>query len=331
VQFDQLKRREFITLLGGAAAAWPLVARAQQAGKIHRVGFLWESPSIYRDGIEGFRRELRDLGWVEGHNIIVEYRWSHGRYDRLRDMAEELVRLNVDVIVAPSSVYTEAAKRATSTIPIVFAVHADPLGSGHVASLARPGGNITGFSLLMTETNVKGLELLKKAAPGLSRIAVIFDPGTPSHGPGLNAVEIAGPTLGLRIQPVPVRSATEFEDAFAAIVRESSDAMLVLSTPQFITEARRLAEFAIMYKLPTMFGPRAHAEVGGFMSYGPDRTDLLRRAALYVDKILKGAKPSDLPVQQPTKFELVINLKTAKALGLSIPPALLAIADEVLE
>ena len=325
-----MKRRQFITLLGGVAA-WPLAARAQQAVKVHRVGFLWESPFIYPEGIEGFRRELRDLGWVEGQNLVVEYRWSEGHYDRLRDMAEELVRLNVDVIVAPSSVYAEAAKRVTSTIPIIFAVHADPIGSGHVASLARPGGNITGFSLLMTETNVKGLELLKKAVPALSRVAVIFDPGTPSHGPGLNAVEVAGPALELRIQPVPVRSATGFDDAFAAIVRERADAILVLSTPQFITEARRLAEFAMTHKLPTMFGPRAHAEVGGLMSYGPDRTDLLRRAASYVDKVLKGAKPNDLPVQQPTKFELVINLKTAKVLGLDVPPALLAIADEVIE
>jgi putative tryptophan/tyrosine transport system substrate-binding protein len=178
-----MNRREYITLLGGAAA-WPIAAGGQPSGKIHRVGFLWENPSIYPDGIEGFHRGLRELGWIVGHNIVVEYRWSEGRYDRLRDMAEELVRLNVDVIVAPSSVYAEAAKQATSTIPIVFAVHADPIGSSHVASLARPGGNITGLSIMMTETNVKGLELLKKAVPGIAHAAVIFDPATPSHGPG---------------------------------------------------------------------------------------------------------------------------------------------------
>jgi putative tryptophan/tyrosine transport system substrate-binding protein len=325
-----MRRREFMTLLGGAAA-WPFTASAQQRERVRRVGFLWESPAIYPDGIEGFRRGLRDLGWVEGQNIVVEHRWSEGQYDRLRDIAEELVQLNVDVIVAPSSVYAEAAKQATSTIPIVFAVHADPIGSGHVASLVRPGGNITGLSIMMTETNVKGLELLKKAVPGSRAFAVIFDPTTPSHGPGLNAVEVAGPALGLRIQPVPVRSASEFDNAFSAIVRERADAVLVLSTPQFITEAKRLAQFAMTHKLPTMFGPRAHAEVGGLMSYGPDRADLLRRAAIYVDKILKGAKPGDLPVQQPTKFELVINLKTAKALSLDIPPAMLALADEVIE
>ena len=230
-----MRRREFITLLGGAAAAWPLVARAQQAGKIYRIGFLWDSPDAFLDALEAFRQGLRDLGYVEGRNIAIEYRWAEGKPERMRELAEELVRLKVDVIVAPSSIYTEAAKRATSTIPIIFVSHADPLGSRHVASLARPGGNITGLSLMMTETNVKGLELLKEAVPGISRVAVIFDPATPSHGPGLKAVKAAGPTLGLRIQSVPVRSATEFDSAFTAIVGERADAVLVLSTPLFIS------------------------------------------------------------------------------------------------
>src|SRR6185295_10636724 len=204
-----MKRREFITLFGGAVAAWPLVASAQQTKKVSRVGFLWDGPDVFPDALEAFRQGLRELGYVEGRTIAIEYRWAEGKPERMRELAEELVRLKVDVIVAPSSIYTAAAKRATSTIPIIFMSHADPLGSSHVASLARPGGNITGLSLMMTETNVKGLALLKEAVPGISQVAVIFDPATPSHGPGLKAVEAAGPALGLRVQSVPARSATE--------------------------------------------------------------------------------------------------------------------------
>ena len=241
-----MQRREFITLLGGTAVAWPLAAHAQQPGKVYRIGFLWDSPDAFVDALEAFRQGLHELGYVEGQTITIEYRWAEGKPERMRELAEELVRLKVDVIVAPSSIYTAAAKRATSTIPIIFMSHADPLGSSHVASLARPGGNITGLSLMMTETNVKGLELLKEAVPGISRVAVIFDPATPSHGPGLKAVKVAGPTLGLRVQSVPVRSATEYDSAFAAIVRERADAILVLSTPLFIAGAKRLAELCLV-------------------------------------------------------------------------------------
>jgi putative tryptophan/tyrosine transport system substrate-binding protein len=325
-----MKRRAFITLLGGAAA-WPMAARAQQTVKVYRIGFLGDSPGVFPDAIEAFRLGLRDLGYVEGRTIAIEYRWTEGKPERMREFAEELVRLKVDVIMAPSSIHTGAAKRATSTIPIIFMSHADPLGSGHVTSLSRPGGNITGLSIMMTETNVKGLELLKETVPGLSRLAVIWDPATPSHEPGLKAVEVAGPSLGLQVQPVAVRSATEFDSAFLAIVGERADAVLVLSTPIFIAEAKRLAELALTHKLPSLFGPRHHVAAGGLMSYSPDRADIFRRGAIYADKILKGAKPADLPVQQPTKFELVINLKTAKALGLQIPDRLLALADEVIE
>ena len=325
-----MDRRTFIASMVGAVLSAPLAAAAQ-AGKVYRVGFLWDSPTMFPDAIEAFHRGLRDLGWVEGQNIVVEYRWGEGRHDRLHDLAEELVRLKVDVIVAGGSFYTEAAKRATSTIPIIFVSHADPIGSGHVASLARPGANITGVALMMTETNAKSLELLKEAVPGLSRVAVIWDPATPSHGPGLKAVEVAGRALGFRLQPVAVRSATEFDSAFSAIVRERAGGLLVLSTPIFIAEAKRLAELAITHKLPSMFGPRHHVEAGGLMSYSPDRAEVFRRGAIYVDKVLKGAKPTDLPVEQPTKFELVINLKTAKALGLTIPQALLQRADQVIE
>ena len=326
-----MQRRKFIALAVGVAAAWPLAAHAQQTGRFYRVGFLWDGPDVFPDALEAFRQGLRELGYVEGRNIVIEYRWAEGKPERMRELAEELVRLKVDVVVAPSSIYTAAAKRATSTIPIIFMSHADPLGSSHVADLARPGGNITGLSLMMTETNVKGLNLLKEAVPGISRVAVIFDPATPSHGPGLKAVEAAGPALGLRVQSVPVRSATEYDSAFTAIVGEHADAVLVLSTPLFIAGAKRLAELCLAHKLPSLFGPKHHVQEGGLMSYSPDRADLWRRGAIYVDKVLQGIDPADLPVQQPTKFELVINLKTAKALGLTIPYNLLARADEVIE
>jgi ABC-type uncharacterized transport system substrate-binding protein len=328
-----MKRRQFITLMCGAAAL-PLCPRsvhAQQLGKFHRIGFLWDGPAAFPEAMVAFRRQLRDLGYVEGNNLVIEYRWAEGEPDQMRAMAEELVRLKVDVIIAPSSIYTGAARLATATIPIVFFSHADPLGSGHVASLAQPGGNTTGLSLMMTETNVKLLELLKDAIPWLKRVAVVHDPATPSHGPGLRSVQAAAPALGLALHMLPVRRASEYLDAFAAMTRERSDAVLVLSTPLYIAGARQLAELALAHKLPSMFGPHEHTKAGGLMSYGPSRADLWRRGAIYVDKILKGAKPADLPVEQPTKFEFVINLQTARTIGIEIPATLLARADEVIE
>jgi putative ABC transport system substrate-binding protein len=317
--------------MAGAVLSAPLAAGAQPAGRLYRIGFLWDSPAVFPDAMEAFRAGLRDLGYVEGRNIAIEYRSAQGKPERMRELAEELVRLKVDVIIAPSSIYTGAAKRATSTIPIIFMSHADPIGSGHVSSLGRPGGNITGLSIMMTETNVKGLELFKEAVPGLSRVAVVWDPATPSHGPGLKAVEVAGPSLGLRIQPVAVRSAMEYESAFSAMVRERANGVLVLSTPLFIAGAKRLAELAMTHKLPSLFGPKHHVVAGGLMSYSPDREDLWRRGAIFVDKILNGVKPADLPVEQPTKFDLVINLKTAKALGLTIAQSVLFRATEVIQ
>jgi putative ABC transport system substrate-binding protein len=288
-----MDRRTFIGTLAGGLVAPPLAAEAQQTGKVYRVGFLWDSPTMFPDALEAFRRRLRDLGYVEGRTIIIEYRWTEGKPERMRE-------------------------------------HADPIGSGHVPSLAHPGGNITGLSLMMTETNVKGLELFKEVVPALTRVAVVWDPATPSHGPGLKAAEGAGPSLGLNMQSVAVRSATEYDSAFLAMVRERADGVLVLSTPLFIAGAKRLAELALSHKLPSLFGPKHHVEAGGLMSYSPDRADLWRRGAIYVDKILKGAKPGDLPVEQPSKFELVINLKTANVLGLTIPQTILARADEVI-
>ena len=309
---------------------WPLAARAQQPGKVYRVGFLWDSPDLYAEAIEAFRRGLRELGWIDGRNIAIEYRWAEGRPERMRELAEELVRLRVDIIVVPSSVYTEAAKRATSTIPIIFLSHAGPVESGHVDSLARPGGNITGLSVMLPETSVKGMELLKEAVAGISRVAVIWDPATPSHRPVLRAVESAAPAFRLQLQNVPVRSATEYDDAFAAMSRERADAVLILGTPLYFSGADLLAELAIKHKLP-MFGTTEFAKAGGLLSYGPNRVDLFRRGAIYVDKVLKGANPADMPVEQPTKFELLINLKTAEVLGLTLPSTFLTRADEVIE
>jgi putative tryptophan/tyrosine transport system substrate-binding protein len=325
-----MNRRETVLALL-ALGAVPIASHAQRAGTLYRVGFLWENPTVFPDAMEAFRKGLLELGYEEGRNLAIEFRWAEGKPERMRELAEELVRLKVDVIMAPSSVYTGAAKRATSTIPIIFMSHADPLGSGHIASFGRPGGNITGLSLSMTETNVKGLEIFKEAVPGISRVAVIWDPATPSHRPGLKAVEVAGPSLGLQIQAAGVRTATEFESAFSAMVRERANGVLVLSTPLFIAGAKPLAELALTHKLPSLFGPKHHVVAGGLMSYSPDRAALWRRAATYVDKILHGAKPDELPVEQPSKFELVINLKTAGALGLTIPRELLVRADEIIQ
>lgn len=323
-------RRTFLITLSAGLIS-PLGASSQPAGRIHRIGFLWDTPAVWPHALEAFRQGLRNLGWVEGQNIVIEYRWAEGRFDRLADLVDELVQLNVDLIVAPTSIYTGAAMRRTSKIPIVFASHADPVGSGHVASLGRPGKNATGLTIVMSETMVKSLELLKAAVPGLARVAVIWDPSTPSHRPGLKAVQDTGPKLGMRIQPVAVRSATEYENAFSSIVQERANGVLVLSTPLFMGGAKELADLALTHKLPTMFGPREHVEAGGLLSYSPDRADLYNRAATYVDKILKGASPSELPVQQATKFELVVNLRTAKALALTIPQTVLLRADQVIQ
>jgi putative ABC transport system substrate-binding protein len=327
------RRRFLLTSPAGVLAvlAAPRAAGAQQAGKVYRIGFLWDSPTVWPHALQAFRQGLRERGWTEGQNIVVEYRWAEGRFDRLPAMAEELVRLKVDVIVAPTSIYTAAAKRATATIPIVFASHADPVATGDVERLSRPGGNATGTTIIMSETMAKSIELLKATMPTLKRVAVIWDSATPSHRPALSAVEEAGRLLNLRVQSLAVRSATDFDGAFSAAVQERAGAILVLSTPLFMGGAKRLADLGLMHKIPTMFGPREHVEAGGLLSYSPDRADLYRRAAGYVDRILKGANPADMPVEQATKFELVINLKTAKALGLTIPPSLLARADQVIE
>ena len=326
-----MRRRRFIVTAAAAAVSAVRAGHAQPAGKQARIGFLWDNPSVWPHALEAFRHGLRDLGWIEGRNIVIDYRWAEGRFDRLPAMVEELVRLKVDLIVAPTSIYTGAARRATSTIPIVFISHADPVNSGHVASLARPGGNATGLTIIMSETMAKSVELLKATIPGLTRLAAMWDPATPSHRPALKAVEDTSRALGLRLQTVAVRNAGELEAAFSAMAQERAGALIVLSTPLFMGGAKRLAELALTHKLPAMFGPREHVEAGGLLSYSPDRAELYRRAATYVDKILRGANPGELPVQQAEKFELVVNLKTAKTIGLTIPPSVLARADQVIE
>jgi ABC-type uncharacterized transport system substrate-binding protein len=310
----------------------PLVAEAQ-AGKVYRIGILGESASDPSEARlwQTFRLGLRDLGWIEGRNILIESRWNEGDSARLPELAADLVRLRVDLIVTRGSTYVQGARTATSSIPIVFTMHADPVGTGHVASLARPGGNITGLSIQMTDLNVKGLEILISAVPKAKRIAVLGSPDMPSYAPSVKALQEAARPVQLQLRTVVARTGADLENAFSAIAREQAQAVVVLGFGPYMAARERIAELALRYRLPTFFSWRDHVEAGGFMSYGPDLSDLLRRAATYADKILKGAKPADLPVEQPTKFELVINLKTAKTLGLTIPQAVLLRADQVIQ
>jgi putative ABC transport system substrate-binding protein len=311
----------------------PLAVEGQQPGKVYRVGILTNKASDPAEARlwQAFRSGLRERGWIEGQNILIEFRGAEGNTARLPELAADLVRLKVDLIVARSSMFVQPAKEATSSIPIVFVVHADPVRTGHVTSLARPGGNITGLANLMTDLGPKELELLSSAVPVAKRIAVLWNPDTPSHTPALKAVEEAARTLRVQLQAVGARTAAELEGAFAAMARARAQAVLVLGSPIFFTAGQRVAELAITHKLPTMLDARAYVEAGGLMSYSPNYDDLYRRGATYVDKILKGSKPADLPVEQATKFELVINLKTAKALGLTIPQSVLARADQIIE
>jgi putative ABC transport system substrate-binding protein len=334
-------RREFIGTLAGGLLAAPLAAEAQQAGKVYRIGYL--SPSSPSDperlaspfgerGLAAFRQGLRELGYVEGQNFVIEHRWAEGKFERLPDLAAELVRLKVDVIVSVVTQATLAAKNATRTIPIVLVAAGDPVGSGLVASLAHPGGNVTGPSAMYADLAGKQLELLKETVPRVSRVAVLWNPANAAwQAQMLKATQVAAPALGLRVQLLEARGSDELEGAFVAMTRERASALLVQVDVIFALHARRIADLAAKHRLPAMYGAREHVEAGGFMSYAPNVPDLFRRAATYVDKILKGAKPADLPVEQPTKFELVINLKTAKALGLTIPQSVLARADEVIQ
>jgi putative tryptophan/tyrosine transport system substrate-binding protein len=323
-----MKRREFITLLG-SMAAWPLAADAQQATKLPTIGFLGTTtPSAWSQWVAAFVQRLRDLGWIEGRTIAIEYRWAEGRDERFAEIAAEFVRLKVDVIVTSGTALL-AAKQATSVIPIVFAVANDPVGSGFVASLSRPGGNVTGLSLQSTDLAGKRLELLREVVPGLRRLAIMAHVGNPGAVLELAGIQAAARALGLEVATLEIRRAEDIAPTFDML--KSGDALYVETDALMSTHRIRINTLALAARLPTMHGGRAYVEAGGLMSYGPNYTDLFRRAADLVHKVLRGQKPGDIPVEQPTKFDLIINLTTAKALGLEVPTTLLARADEVIE
>jgi putative ABC transport system substrate-binding protein len=308
----------------------PLAAEAQPAGKVPRVAYLTPDPGRQR-GLEAFRQGLRELGYVEGRNISIESRSAEGKDDRLPALAADLVRSKVDVIVATSGAATRAVQQTTRTIPIVMSLVNDPVGSGLVASLARPGGNVTGLTIMAPDLMAKRLELLKEVVPKVSRVALLQNPDNPASAAQLREAEAAARALGVQPQTLEARNPQEIEGAFAAMIRERAGALLILSDAIFFTQRRQIAELAAKGRVPSIIGTRDYPDAGGLMAYGPNFLDLERRAATFVDRILKGAKPDDLPVEQPTKFDLVINLKTAKALGLTIPQWLLLRADHVIQ
>jgi len=312
----------------------PLALEAQQAAGIARIGYLGTNLAANPHLPEAFRQGLRDHGYVEGRNVVIEYRSAEGKLERFTTLAAELVALKVDVIVATSTPAALAAKQATRTLPIVFIAVADSVASGLVTSLARPGGNVTGLSMLTPELVGKRLELLKQAVPGVSPVAVLWQPGDYSERTEkdiLKEAEVTARALGMRLQVVEARGPQDFDRAFSDMARARAGALIVLGSTMFFTERRRLVDLAAKHRLPAVYSARDSVDAGGLMAYGPNTADLFRRAATYVDKILKGTKPGDLPVEQPTRFELVINMKTAKALGLTIPQSILVRADEIIQ
>lgn len=310
----------------------PLAADAQQAKKVTLIGFLASSSAErLKTRLPAFKQSLRELGYVEGKNIIIEYRYAEGKFERLPDLAAELVRLKVDVLVAEGAPAAQAAKNATSVIPIVMGNAADPVGTGLVASLARPGGNITGLSDFNLGVVTKRLELLKEVVPSASRVAVLLNPSNPTNPLQLKEIQAAAPALRVTLLSLEAKAAGDIDRAFTTMRKERPGALIVIGDPMFGTHARRIVELAAKSRLPAIYSSRISIDTGGLMSYGTNFDDLYRRAATYVDKILKGTKPSDLPVEQPTKFELIVNLKTAKALGLTIPQSVLFRADEVIQ
>jgi putative tryptophan/tyrosine transport system substrate-binding protein len=329
-----MERRAFLGTLAGGLLAAPLTVEAQQAAKVVRIGYLAANLAASPHLREAFFQGLRDLGYVEGRNVVIEYRDAEGKYERFPALATEPVALKVDVIVVTSTPSAVAVKQATRTIPIVFTWAADPVESGLVTSLARPGGNITGSSFFAPDLVGKRLDLLKRALPGVSRVAALWHPGDyveRMEKDMLTETDRAARALGLRLQVVEARGPEDFDRAFSDMTTGRAGALTVLVSPMFFGERRRLVDLAAKTRLPTVFPWREYVDAGGLMAYGADLADLFRRAATYVDKILKGTKPGDLPIERPTKFELVINLKTAKALGLTIPPSLLQRADQVIE
>ena len=328
-----LRRREFITLTGGAAACAfrPLAARGQQREKLPTIGFLGAaSASAMKSWLDAFVARLRELGWIEGRTVAIEIRWGEGRRERVAEIAAEFVQLKVDVIVTSATPPTLAAKQATAVIPIVFAAVSDPVGPGLVASLARPGGNVTGLANQTSDTAGKKLELLREAVPGLRRLAIMANVGNPASVLEMGEVQATARTLGLEVTTSEIRRAEDIAPAFEAL-KDRADALYLGPDPLMNTNRTRINILAVGARLPTMHGAREYVEAGGLMSYGPNFPDQFRRVADFVDKILRGTKPADIPVEQPTKFDLVINLTTAKALRLEVPASLLARADEVIE
>jgi putative ABC transport system substrate-binding protein len=327
-----MKRREFITLLGGAAAAWPLAARTQQPGKLPTIGLLGSTTlSVESQRVAAFVQRLRELGWTEGRTIAIEDRWAEGRNERFAEIAAEFVRLKVDVIVTQGTASVLAAKQATSVIPIVFATAGgDPVGNNLIASLAHPGGNVTGLTNQQTDLVGKRLEILREIVPGLARLAIMANVGSPAIMLEVGEVQAAAHTLGLEVVPLEIQRAEDIAPAFDAL-KGRTDALYVCVDPLLATNRVRINTLAQGARLPTMYGVREYVEAGGLMSYGASIPNQYRRAAELVDKILRGTKPGDIPVERPTKFDLVLNLTTAKALGLDIPATVLARADEVIE
>jgi putative tryptophan/tyrosine transport system substrate-binding protein len=325
-----MKRREFIGLLGGAAV-WPLMAHAQSAGTLHRIGYL-SSPagSAQSRLVQAFRDGLGDYGYVEGRSIAIEWRLAR-RNEELPSLANELIKLKVEAVVATGGPAVRAVKQLTDTIPIVMAFSGDPVGTGLIDSLGRPGGNLTGLSMMSPDLSGKRLEILKEALPRITRVATLWNPDDPVYALELQRTEAAARALDISLHPVAVRARDDFEPAFAAMIENHADALIVFAHGLTVLNRDILIELASRHRLPTMYGTRENVAAGGLMAYGPSVTALYRRAAFYVDKILKGTKPGDIPVEQPSKFELVVNLKTAKALGLEIPLTLQTRADEVIE
>jgi len=323
-----MKRREFITLVGAAAASCPIMAHAQTGKKIPRIGVLWPNPPAT---FEFMRQGLKERGYIEGQSINFEFRWAEGKLDQLPELARELVGIPVDLIVTLAPQATLAAKGATQTIPIVFVAIGEPVASGLVASLAHPGGNLTGTTRMLPEMSVKHVELLRETVPKLAKLAVLWNPINTSHRPTLQAIETAARPTSLQTIPFEVRDRAQLDAAFAMLSQEKSDGLIFIADPIFFINLKRMAEFAASIRLPAVANFIEFPRVGGFIGYAPSIPEEFRHAAAHIDRILKGAKPGDLPVEQPTKFQLAVNLKTAKVLGLSVPPTLLARADEVIE
>ena len=319
-----------ITCALGCLGVAPLAVVAQQPTRVYRIGYLLGTPGEQEPFLEAFLEGMRTLGYVEGQNLVLEVRAAAGQYERLPDLATELVRLPVDVLLVVTTPAALAAKHATTTIPIILVGVGDPVGSGLVASLARPGGNVTGLASLDPELVAKQLELLKEVLPNVSRVAILWNPTNPAHALAMPQADVAAQRLGVQLHRMEAHGPDAFDSAFAAMTRAHAGALLVLGDGMFFEHRRRFTELEATSRLPTMHNSRPFVEAGGLMAYGPSRLDIRRRAAVYVDKILKGARPADLPVEQPTKYELIINLKTARALGITVPPSLLLLADEVI-